>query len=543
METLSKVAISRAGVPMVSSPSQDPQDLASYTALPGITNHIYQIPSTGLSEGERTSAHEELWGYLHDIGERHIGYQGNSDFKDVEPVIPYLSKEIRAHPSNTGDPFINGFNQNTKVMERNVLDYYASLWHAKWPHNSDDPESYWGYMLNMGSTEGTLQACWTARNYFRGKLTKGDVLMLKNSFKSAKVKPTCPPDNPNALSPVAFYSSSSHNGVIKALEMLLVPSFGELGNDKYPHDNPLNPGSPWPDSVPTNNGDDQPLGTIHVPSLLKLVDFFSSKGHPVLILLTYGTAFEGAYDDIRACGEGVLSILEKNNMLSYKICYDGEDPNEVFTTRQGYWFHIDAALAGTYAPFLEMANEQGLIDEFPQSVFDFRLSFVSSIVTSIYKWVASPWPSGILMTKTKYCLLSTHVEYLQSNDCTVSGSRNGINPVVLWSYCSSNSYDQQVDSIVYCLNLAKYAHCKMKELEAELKDDLYVYRAPASLAVLFKRPNDVIVNKFTLCCSDLTIDGQLRHYAHLYAMPSVTKEMIDNFIEDLKRPEAFAKEN
>jgi histidine decarboxylase len=440
---------------------------------------------------------------------------------------------------NFGDPFINGVNLNTKVMERNVLDYYASLWHAKWPHNPDDPESYWGFILNMGSTEGNLQACWMARDYFHGILTNEDEAMSRNAFRSGKVKPICPPDNPNVFSPVAFYSSNSHNSFKKALKMLLVSSFGELGNDKYPHDNPLNPGSPWPDSVPTNCDNDQPLGTIHVPSLLKLVDFFASKGHPVLILLTYGTTFEGAYDDIRACGEGVLSILEKHNMLSYKICYSGEDPNEVFTTRQGYWFHIDAALAGTYAPFLEMANEHGLVDESPGSSFDFRLSFVSSLVTSICKWVASPWPSGILMTKTKYCPLSTHVEVIKSNDCTISGSRNALSPVVLWSYCSSNSYDQQIDSIVYCLNLAKYAHCKMKELEAELKDDLYVYRAPASLAVLFKRPNDVIVNKFTLCCSDLTIDGQLRHYAHLYAMQSVTKEKIDEFIEDLKKPGAF----
>ena len=36
--------------------------------------------------------------------------------------------------------------------------YYTSLWHAKWPHNKSDMESYWGYLLNMGSTEGNIHA-------------------------------------------------------------------------------------------------------------------------------------------------------------------------------------------------------------------------------------------------------------------------------------------------------------------------------------------------------------------------------------------------
>ena len=46
-----------------------------------------------------------------------------------------------------------GFSINTKLMECNVLDYYASLWHAKWPHNESHMESYRVHLLSMGSTE------------------------------------------------------------------------------------------------------------------------------------------------------------------------------------------------------------------------------------------------------------------------------------------------------------------------------------------------------------------------------------------------------
>ena len=38
-----------------------------------------------------------------------------------------------------------------------VLDFYARLWHAKTPHNPNDPDSYWGYILSMGSTEGIIK--------------------------------------------------------------------------------------------------------------------------------------------------------------------------------------------------------------------------------------------------------------------------------------------------------------------------------------------------------------------------------------------------
>ena len=34
--------------------------------------------------------------------------------------------------------------------------YYTSLCHAKWSHNKRDMESYWGFLLNMGSIEGNI---------------------------------------------------------------------------------------------------------------------------------------------------------------------------------------------------------------------------------------------------------------------------------------------------------------------------------------------------------------------------------------------------
>ena len=52
------------------------------------------------------------------------------------------------------------------------------------------------------------------------------------------------------------------------------------------------------------------------------------------------------------------------------------------------------------------------------------------------------------------------------------------------------SYEEQVKMAGEAEETALYAEKKLKELEAEIQQDLWVLRAPASLAVCFKRLND-----------------------------------------------------
>jgi len=66
-----------------------------------------------------------------------------------------------------------------------------------------------------------------------------------------------------------------------------------------------------------------------------------------------------------------------------------------------------------------------------------------------------------------------------------------------------------------------------------------VQRTPLSLAVLFRRPNEKIVNKYTLSCESVSVEGQQRDYAHVYLMAHVTKQKIDCLIEDLCQADAF----
>ena len=542
VETLSPLARSpHDGRLLVSAPTADPLQLESYSSARGITNSFYQVPSTGLTEEQQASAHKETIAFTRSRANDMLGFQTNMSLDHLEVLKDYLGM----HLNNVGDPFRNGsYLVNTKWMERNVLDYYASLWNAKWPHDPNDKESYWGYVLTMGATEGNLYGLWNARDYLSGKFMMSETPLEDNGDTAENPPPSdyvymqgrCPPDNPNALTPVAFYSEDSHYSIFKALQVLNFPSFYEVGVEKYPNENPL--GGNWPKQVPSKDGDAGP-GSVDIEALEKLVDFFSSKGYPILVIFNYGTTFKGAYDDVKAAGESLVRIIEKNGMLDRKIFYNLDDPSKYFI-RRGYWFHVDGALGASYMRFIEMAYENGMIKEKPGPIFDFRLDFVCSIVTSAHKWIGAPWPCGVYLTRSSLQLRSpSDISFLETPDTTFAGSRSGINVAVLWTYISTHSYEKQVKKAIHTMEVAAYAEQKLKELGMEIRQDLWVTRSPLSLTVRFKKANDEVVNKYSLSNETLYIDGHHREYSHIYIMENIDREKLDRFIDDLRKPGAF----
>jgi histidine decarboxylase len=442
---------------------------------------------------------------------------------------------ISTHWNNGGNPFDGTY--ATLRMECNVLDYYASLWHAKWPHNPKDPETYWGYTLTMGLSEGNLYAMWNARDYLSGKYMNETTEKSKSALSNYHYKQyRCPLDTPNAFMPVVFYSHETHYSILKATEVVMVPSFHEIGVQRYPKECPL--GNDWPQAVPCKGGDAGP-GSVDIGALTKLVDFFSAKGHPVIIIFNYGTTFKGAYDDVKAAGEAIMPILKKNGMYERKHYLEESTDSDAYIVRKGFWIHVDGALGAAYAPFLQMAHENGFIGCLkPPPVFDFQLEYVSSIVTSGHKWIGVPWPCGIYISKTEFQLRSSEkaqITYVDSADLTLTGSRNAQSALVLWSYISTYSYEEQAKKAVEAQGVAMYAEEKLKQLEAEIGEDLWVMHSPSSLAICFKQPNEEIFRKFCLSGHWLCVDGVWRQYAHIYIMPGVTKSTIDEFIEDLQK--------
>jgi histidine decarboxylase len=83
-----------------------------------------------------------------------LGYPCNRVF-DYTPLYPFLSFPM----NNVGDPFMpSRYHLNTHEFEREVIDFFATLTHAK-------PDEIWGYVTN-GGTEGNMYGIYLAREIY-----------------------------------------------------------------------------------------------------------------------------------------------------------------------------------------------------------------------------------------------------------------------------------------------------------------------------------------------------------------------------------------
>jgi histidine decarboxylase len=506
----------------------------------GLREELFNLQKGGLSEESRALALTEFQRYVVQQQENFLGYQANQNLQFGEALAPYLNCQL----NNLGDPFHDGnFTLNTKCMERAVLEYYAHLWHAKCPYDEKAPDSYWGYVMSMGSSEANLYGLWNARDYLGGKIllddtdvtsgpedAEGEAAAGRWTYRRA----AAPEDNPRAYTPVAFYSEDSHYSITKAAVVLGLKTFHQMGSRYFPLENPLSPGKPWPQEVPSNRD-----GSIDIDQLKVLVEFFARRGYPILVSFNYGTTFKGAYDDVEAAGNAILPILDQYGLgrVKRKVLFD-PDGNRV-DLRTGFWFHVDGALGAAYMPFREMAFDQGLVKERGPR-FDFGLPFVHSISMSGHKWIGAPWPCGIYMTKREYQLLPPErVDYIGSLDTTFAGSRNGFSSLLLWDYLARYSYEQQIEKLVASERISSYAEAKLKELGDKLGEDLWVERSPLALTVRFKRASEDMIFKYSLSCDRMKVDGEWRDYSHIFLMEHVTPHLIDSLVDDLLRKGRF----
>ena len=508
----------------------------------------FQLSPEGLSETHRVASLGLLDEYLDQQKANFLGYQADQQLEYQTELAKYLDCQL----NNLGDPYKDGnFTLNTKMMERAVVDYYARLWNAK-PYNPDDPDSSWGYVLSMGSSEANLYGLWNARDYLAGKYLLGETEedALRTSLREgsarvdgrAIVRRVTDFTETNALSPVLFYSEDTHYSIIKSAIVLRLKTFYEMGNQYYPGQCPFSwANGEWPRAVPSEGGPDGP-GSIDIDKLADLVDFFAGKKHPILINFNYGTTFKGAYDNIEAAGKQLMPIFKKHGLLTRNVYYDPDNSNR-YDNRTGYWFHVDGALGAAYMPFIEKAYRMGLSDLRPYR-FDFGLPFVHSIAMSGHKWIGAPWPCGVYMTKRKYQLLPPDSpEYIGALDSTFAGSRNGLSALILWHYLARNSYNKQIKKALHTQRIADYAYRRLKHLEERLRRDLWVDRSPLSLTVRFKQVKPEIVSRYSLSGETFYVNGQRKAYNHIFAMAHVTEETIDRLIEDLGKPGAFPKQN
>ncbi len=548
-----EMAFSLHGELMITPPSADPalvyqmQNKEFSGQQEQIKECHVQLPPRGQQDNQQSNQ-QLLQDYLCQQKENFLGYQlvVNTEYSDLFPVMNTMV-------NNLGDPFTNGYyTVNSKPAERAVLDFYASVWRANWPSQSTgDPDSYWGYVLSMGSTEGNLYAMLNARDYLSGRRLVVD----QNSHHL--VKPKRRTSNRNYYQPIAFFSEDTHYSLTKAIHAMSIPSFYEIGSEFYPHECPL--GGEWPKQVPSERPSEEEeklgkigSGCIDISKLRLLVEFFAKKGHPILIVLNYGTTFKGAYDDIPGVYRALKDIFIKYNLVNREVSF-GDNHDDV-DVRQGYWFHIDGALGASFMPFINMAMKTGQLNadncsecslKFPE--FDFSLPYINSIVTSGHKFLGAPTPCGIYMSKHKYLATTSNPSYVGAVDSTLAGSRNGLASLTLWSLLGKTGYEELQNRAIKSLSMALTLHARLASLAEMIlaRDglDIWLHRSPFSLCILLRKTNKEITFKYSLCEAQEVVnkgeDRYNRKYIHLYCLWDRQQSALNNLIEDLSQPGAF----
>ena len=174
-----------------------------------------------------------------------------------------------------------------------------------------------------------------------------------------------------------------------------------------------------------------------------------------------------------------------------------------------YYIHVDAALGGMTLPF---------IDDAPK--FDFTTG-VQSISISGHKFIGAPIPCGVVLAlKNNVGRVAKQVEYVGSLDSTVSGSRNGFTPLLLWYAINKLKYNGFRNLVKNCVRVAEYAVNKLNDA------GINAWKNEHAITVVFPRPKEDVCKKWMLALQD--------DIAHIICMPHVTEKIIDELAEDLK---------
>lgn len=229
----------------------------------------------------------------------------------------------------------------------------------------------------------------------------------------------------------------------------------------------------------------QENGEIDYEDLKKKLE--NNNKNPAIIFSTLGTTMKGAVDDVTKIRE----VLSKAGI-------------------EKYYIHCDAALSGAILPFLNNPQPHTFEDG------------IDSICLSGHKFLGSPIPSGIIITKKEYiCKVSKVIDYIASLDTTINGSRNGITPLVLWYAIKNLGYEGMKKRSELCLKKAEYAENLFR------KEGIEAWRNKNSITVVFPKPSEEVWKKWCLANSE--------KWAHIITSSHVSYEKIDEIVFDISR--------
>ncbi|MFN6567410.1 histidine decarboxylase [Dendronalium sp. ChiSLP03b] len=253
---------------------------------------------------------------------------------------------------------------------------------------------------------------------------------------------------------ILYGSADCHYSVVKAARMFRIP-FVEVKSQSH--------------------------GEIDYSSLRQALA--NNRNKPAIINVNVGTTITGAVDDISK----IVQILAELNISQFHI-------------------HVDGALGGMLIPYMEGATP-----------LDFSQYPIGSIAVSGHKFIGSPIPCGVVLAR-KQKVQSFDIEYLGSTDTTITGSRNGLTPVILWDAIQQRQHLFK-EEVLRCRQLAEYFQNKIAELGH------FALLNPFSTTVVFERPEKLIEKRWQLACY-----GRI---AHIVVMQNHNELILKQLLQEL----------
>jgi len=229
-----------------------------------------------------------------------------------------------------------------------------------------------------------------------------------------------------------------------------------------------------------------PMGEIDYDILAAEIE--KNKDRPVIINVNIGTTVKGAVDNL----DRILRILNNLNI-----------------PRERFHIHCDGALFAMMMPFVDFAPE-----------VSFRKP-IDSIAVSGHKMLGCPMPCGVTIARKEHVKkVEQRIDYLNSVDTTIMGSRNGQAALYLWYSLRKKGLSGIKRDVVHCMETAQYLRNALTDagFTARLND--------LSSTVVLERPmDDALIKRWQLACEE--------DIAHVVVMPNVTRSKIDKFVEEL----------
>ena len=219
------------------------------------------------------------------------------------------------------------------------------------------------------------------------------------------------------------------------------------------------------------------------------------------------------YDDLRetlAVNQGVPAIIVANIGTTMKGAVDNLDRiRETLDNLEieDRYIHADAALSGMILPFVTDPQPHG---------FD---AGVDSISVSGHKLIGSPLPCGIVLTKQNYVdRIARSVEYVEVLDTTIPGSRSALAPMIIWYALQKHGAEGFRRIVAGMMETAEYA------VQSFQNGGIPAWRNRNSATVVLPSPGEEVFRKWQIARS-----GDI---AHIITMPQITKEMVDELVQD-----------